>query len=277
MNGLTAYITWPMFDKITSIQNPRVKLTRALRDKKDREREQRFVIDDGRDLERALACGYTVDFALYCPELSEGRFAYAVPSARVFEVPRSVMEKAAYRENPSDVLAVMESHPVKGHAALDATLQTAGAVLVLVNLQKPGNLGALMRTADASGFKALVWVDTSLDVYNPNIIRSSTGTCFLDNVYSLKTTEALDVFKRHNYWMTAAHLQGSVSLYEAKFPHKTAIVLGTEDVGLPKLWADACDERVYIPMVGQVSDSLNVSVSGAVMMYEVFRQHLLLG
>jgi len=267
-----------MFEKITSTQNPRVKLAHALRDKKDRDRQQRFVIDDGRDLERALACGYVVDFALYCPELNRGeRFAYAVPRERVFEVPRAVMEKAAYRENPSEVLAVMVSQPVQGQAALNAALRIDGAVLVLVNLQKPGNIGALLRTADASGFKTVVFVDTSLDLYNPNIIRSSTGTCFLGNVYSVTTAQALASLKRGGYWTIAAHLEGSVSLYAAQFPPKTAIVLGTEDVGLPQVWADACDVRVRIPMVGQVSDSLNVSVSGAVMMYEVFRQHSSLG
>lgn len=272
---MSLYGTQAMFERITSFQNARVKLARALRDKKDREREQRFVIDDGRDLMRALACGYQADYVLFSPRGQNARFGYDVPARQVFEVPEEIMQKASYREHPGDVLAVMHAKPSKGRAALEAELD--GAALALVNLQKPGNIGALMRTADASGFKHVLLIDTSLDLYNPNIIRSSTGACFLDNVYTVNSAEALDVLQHKGYWIASAHLQGQTALFDIAFPRKTAVVLGTEDVGLPDEWVAACDALVIIPMAGQISDSLNVSVSGAVIMYEVFRQHLLLG
>lgn len=261
-----------MFEQITSFQNPRVKQVKSLRDKRDREKSGLFVIDDDRDLERALACNYEVEFAFFCPELTAQPFDFDIPHRRVFEVSREIMEKAAYRTNPSAILAVMHAKAMLTHAHLDGVKE--GPILGLVNLQKPGNIGALMRTADASGFTSVFLIDSHLDLYNPNIIRSSTATCFLENVYSLSSAHAIPFFKSKGYQIAAAHLQGDKSLYEVKFPRRTAVILGTEDIGLSDEWVQHCDQLVKIPMVGQMADSLNVSVSGAIFMYEVFRQQM---
>ncbi len=261
-----------MVEKITSFQNPRLKLIKKLREKKDRERERRFVIDDGRDLERALACGYEVDFALVAPDLTTD--AQALPAGvdedQVYEVNREMLEKASYRTNPGALVAVMHAKPVPGVADL---AQIAGQpILGLVNLQKPGNIGALLRTADAAGYPAVLLIDTVLDRYNPNLIRSSTGACFLDIVYAVSSAEARAFFREYDYQVLAAHLAGSRSLFETDIATRSAILLGTEDVGLDATWAEAADVLVRIPMPGKISDSLNVSVSGAVLMYEALRQ-----
>jgi RNA methyltransferase, TrmH family len=261
-----------MFEKITSFQNPRLKLIKKLRDKKGREQEGQFVVDDTRDLERALAHGYSVDFALYAPSLAHGEFVQGIPHRQIYEVPRDMMEKVSYRENPSPFVAVLHTKPVRDHRTLDDTV--GQPVLGLVNLQKPGNIGALLRTADATGFKTILLVDTTLDIYNPNIIRSSTGAAFLNNIYVVTTQQALEFFRRHSYQVISAHLSGEKSLYEIAFAEKSAVILGTEDVGLPDVWAENSDFLVKIPMMGELSDSLNVSVSGAIFMYEALRQRL---
>jgi TrmH family RNA methyltransferase len=262
-----------MFEKITSFQNPRLKLIKKLRDKKEREREKRFVIDDTRDLERALACGYNVDYVFYCPTLAEGRFISVLQRQQVYEVSRDVMEKVSYRANPSAFLAVLHTKPVNGLQELHHAV--GQPVLAMVNLQKPGNIGALLRTADATGFKTIILIDNQLDLYNPNIIRSSTGACFLDNVYELTTVQALEFFQTHHYQIIAAHLEGKASLFDVQIQDRCAVILGTEDVGLDELWTHQTDELVKIPMMGELSDSLNVSVSGAIFMYEALRQRLL--
>lgn len=261
-----------MLEKITSFQNPRVKLIKRLRDKKDREREARFVIDDPRDLQRALGAGYRVDFAFYCPTLPDSEFQLATLDYPVFEVSADLMEKVSYRSNPSAILAVMHSQAMLGSDQLESV--TNGPILALVGLEKPGNIGALLRSADGAGFKTILLIDTPLDLYNPNIIRSSTGACFLNNVYTLTTQQALTFFTEKGYQIATAHLDGDQSLYETEFADKTAIVLGTEDVGLPSVWSEAADLLLKIPMMGVISDSLNVSVSGAIFMYEVLRQRL---
>lgn len=180
------------------------------------------------------------------------------------------MEKVSYRENPTPIVAVMKQKPPLN---LDHLRDAAGTqLLALVNLQKPGNIGALLRTADATGFKTILLVDTSLDIYNPNIIRSSTGACFLGNIYTLSTSQALTYFKEAGYAIIAAAVDGHVDLFDVDLRSKVVIALGTEDCGLDANWLQQADQRVRIPMVGQIADSLNVSVSGAIFMYEALRQ-----
>lgn len=260
-----------MVERITSHQNPRVKLIKRLRDKKDRDREGLFVVDYERDLERALACGYEVAFALVSPAGAHLPVIAQVATERVYEVTPDILEKVSYRANPSPVVAVLHQRPARTASDLKPE-DVRSPVLALVNLQKPGNIGALLRTADASGFGSVFLIDTALDRYNPNLIRSSTGACFLDNLYELDSASALEFFRRGQYLTVAAHLAGDKNLYDVDFPPRTAVVLGTEDRGLPAHWADACDLLVKIPMIGSMTDSLNVSVSGAVFMYEVLRQ-----
>lgn len=262
-----------VFEKITSFQNSKIKLIRRLRDRRHRERENRFVIDDTRDLERALAADYRIDFVLYCPALAsddDRSLVSRLNEAAVFEVTADILERASYRQNPSAVTAVMHQQPSLNAEA--ATTISSDRVLVLVELEKPGNIGALLRTADAAGFTAVLLVDIALDIYNPNIIRSSTGACFLNNIYHLSRDEAVTFLKSHAYQIAAGHLKGTQALFDLDFSGPVAIVLGAEDRGLDDSWVEACDTLVKIPMVGQLSDSLNVSISGAIFMYEALRQ-----
>jgi len=259
-------------ETITSAQNPRVKLARKLRDKKDREREGLFVVDDVRDLQRALACDYKIAFGFYAPELDTDRprVLEALPDVALYEVNADLMTKVSYRQNPPAVVAVLHQKPAPG--AADLRRIDSALILGLVDLRKPGNIGALTRSADAAGFRAILLVDTALDLYNPNIIRASTGTCFLNNIYAVTSDEALTFLRGSGYQTVAAAVDGDVALADVDFTAKTAVILGTEDVGLNDYWLAACDRRVRIPMAGRVADSLNVSVSGAIFMYEALRQ-----
>lgn len=258
------------FEQITSLQNTKVKLVNRLRSKRGREQEALFVIDYERDLERATKQGYEIEYVLYCPDIADESVLQFVPDAPVYDVPQQIMNKVSYRENSAGIVAVMRSKSAKGLSELQQA--SAQNVLGLVDLRKPGNLGALLRTADATEFDAIILVDMSLDLYNPNIIRSSTGACFLDNIYQLDTLSTIDFCKSIHMKVVAAYVNGNKTLYDVNFRQKTAIMLGTEDKGLSQQWVENCDELVNIPMAGRISDSLNVSVSGAIFMYEALRQ-----
>lgn len=261
------------FEEITSFQNARLKLIKRLRNKRHRDQEGCFVVDTDRDLARALDQGYTVDFALFCPPASNQTLLQRLAEqSKVYQVTSAIMQKASYRDTPSDFVAVVQQKPVP--TIDEITYLNAPYILGLVNLNKPGNIGALLRTADATGFKSIFIIDTALDIYNPNVIRSSTGTSFLGNSYMGSSQQAIQFLKSHGYQIIIGHLQGNKSLFDVNFKEQTAIILGTEETGLSQEWVDACDEAVTIPMVGYVADSLNVSVSGAVFMYEALRQTL---
>ncbi len=253
---------------ITSYQNPKVKLVQKLHQKRGRVREGRFLIDHLRLLERALTQCYEVDFVLYCPERVEIDFPDNVTTLTITS---DILEKIGYRENSSGFVAVMRSKPTQTSVSESAM---NSPILGLVNLNKPGNIGALLRTADATGFETVFLIDTQLDLYNPNIIRNSTGACFKPYLYFLDSETAHQCFQQFGYTTLAGHLDGEISLYDVEFSSKTAILLGTEETGLDDFWSSNCDQLVKIPMVGDITDSLNVSVSGAIMMYEALRQQL---
>ncbi len=264
-----------MTEKITSFQNPRAKQIKRLRERKGREREGRFVIDDLRDFERAADCGFELDYAFICPELAASpqelrQIETMIAAHQRFEVSRELMENVSYRANPGALVAVMIVRSLP--SLMDSAVTIVPPVLGLVGLEKPGNIGALLRTADAAGFKTVFLIDISLDLYNPNVIRSSTGAVFLPNIYALTEAQADRFFRQGHYQVVAAHLDGDQSLFSARFAERCAVLLGTEDVGLSQSWVDRCDVLLKIPMMGALSDSLNVSVSGAVIMYEVLRQ-----
>ena len=264
-----------MVETITSFQNKRLKQARKLRDKREREQSGLFVIEYGRDLERALDYDYQVEYLLVCPALM-GEHEQAILSrlgglSAVYEVAPDMMEKVSYRQNPSGLLAVMKQ---KAPTHLDSIPEQASLCLALVNLKKPGNVGALLRTADAAGVDAVIIVDSVLDLYNPNIIRSSTGTCFIDNVYIAQTPDGFAFARAREMRIVAAAVDAQYALFDLDFRVPSIIALGTEDQGLPDAWLDGADVKVHIPMQGEIADSLNVSVSGAILMYEALRQRI---
>ncbi len=257
-------------EQITSLQNTKVKLVNRLRSKRGRETENLFLIDYDRDLERALEQGYTIEFIMVCPAIADDNIIDLIGQASAYEITEQILNKVSYRENSAGFVAVMQSQSVQGLAELTAS--DAKHLIGLVDLRKPGNIGALLRTADATDIDAILLVDMSLDLYNPNIIRSSTGACFLDNIYQLTSASAIQYCTENNIQLVSAYVTGDETIYDVNFRQPTAIMLGTEDKGLSQQWVQNCDRLVNIPMTGRISDSLNVSVSGAIFMYEALRQ-----
>ncbi|MBK8136346.1 MAG: RNA methyltransferase [Anaerolineae bacterium] len=258
-----------MPESITSHQNPRVKQVRHLRDKASREQAGRFLIDSLREFERALASGYELDYVLVSPSVLRGELP-DIPDRAIFHVPPDVLDKVAYRENPEGMVAVMKSPSVKGVSQLAKVADAP--ILGMVSLTKPGNIGALLRTADAAGFNTVFLIDSRLDLYNPNVIRSSTGAVFLGNIYSLSAQEARAFFQSRGFQVVGTHLHAAKDAYSVEYQLKCALLMGTEDVGLDDTWLPFCSDQVIIPMAGTLTDSLNVSVAGAVLMFEVMRQ-----
>lgn len=263
-----------MMEKITSVQNARVKRVVALQQKSsERRREGVFVVEGRRELEHCLEAGLRVESVFACPEMGgeEVRSACARASAQgavVSEVTPQVYEKMAYRGSTEGVVAVVEEKLLK---LSDLKLSDKPLVVVLERVEKPGNLGAVLRSADASGVEAVVVCDPLTDLYNPNLIRSSIGAIFSVPCVACTSEECICFLKERGIQILTAQLQDSHLYYDVDMRRPTAIVMGTESTGLTSRWREAADAHIRIPMLGRL-DSLNVSVSAAILMFEAVRQ-----
>jgi TrmH family RNA methyltransferase len=259
---------------INSRQNPRVKEAARLRDARQRKRQQRILIDGARELSRAMAAGLRMIEVFVCEELCRGPDAQGLLSAlggcggEILPVSRPVFEKLAFGDRAEGVLGVAEMP----RASLDAlALPENPLVAVLEGVEKPGNIGAVLRSADGAGVSALIVADAVGDLYNPNAIRASLGTIFTVPVCAASAAETLAWLRRRGLRIFAARLDGSVAYTAADYRGPTALVLGSEAAGLSALWSAADVTAVRLPMLG-AADSLNVSAAAAVLFYEARRQ-----
>ena len=266
-----------MMEQITSIQNPKIKLLAALQQKSsERRKAGLFVVEGRQELEHCIAAGYDVDSVFFCPELLDHGVGSADPvfavnygtGVRTFAVTRAVYEKIAYRGSTEGVMAEVRT---KNLRLDDLQLGDRPLVVVLESVEKPGNLGAILRSADASGVDAVVVCDPLTDLYNPNIIRSSVGAAFTVPCVACSSDECIRFLKARGIQILTAQLQDSRLYYDTDMTVPTAIVMGTEHDGLTDFWRQAADAHIRIPMLGRI-DSLNVSVSAAILMFEAVRQ-----
>lgn len=249
---------------ITSGQNPKIKDLIAL-ETKSRERRARglFVVEGVREYLRARAAGFETE-TLYVredvdlPELPEPDF----------RISAGVYEKIAYRGGTEGVVAVMR---VRENSLASLRLSERPLVLVLEQVEKPGNLGAVLRTADAAGADAVLVCDPLTDLYNPNVIRASLGAIFSVPVAACSSEEACAWLRAHGIAILTAQLQDSELYYDTDMVRPTALVFGTEDKGLSPFWRERADAHIRIPMAGMM-DSLNISVSAAILAFEAVRQ-----
>ena len=188
--------------------------------------------------------------------------------AKVFQVSRNVYEKIAYREGTEGIIAEMKYRERKLE---DIKLSENPLVIVLESVEKPGNLGAVLRSADAAGADAVIICDPLTDLYNPNLIRASIGAIFSRQVAAASSEETIAWLKKNNIQILTAQLQDSSLYYDTPMTGPTAIVMGTESTGLTDIWREAADKHIRIPMLGAL-DSLNVSVSAAILLFEAVRQ-----
>lgn len=261
---------------ITSRQNPRVKDAALLRNSRERQRRAQFLIDGAREITRAIEASVPVVQAFVCDELctsDESRRAVELvesTSAEVFRITPEVNEKLAFGERNDGVVAVAETIR-RGLADLQLTERPI--VAVLEGIEKPGNLGAILRSADAAGVDAVVVADGRTDLFNPNTIRASLGTVFRANVCEASSANVIEWLTEKGLPIIAARPDAEKLYTEVELCGGAAIVLGSEAVGLTNAWRAANMTAVRLPMHG-IADSLNVSTTAAVLFYEALRQRM---
>lgn len=259
---------------ITSTQNPKIKRLSVLQQKSsERRREGAFVVEGARELLHCLHAGYEVDTLFYCPKvLSTSGDAAEVMAltkeTRSFEVSETVYGKVAYRGSTEGVIAEVKT---KTLSLSDLRLSPSPLLVVLERVEKPGNLGAVLRSADAAQADAVIVCDPLTDLFNPNLIRSSIGAVFTVPTVACSSQECIQFLKERHIQILTAQLQDSRLYYDTDMRKGTAIVMGTESTGLTDIWRNAADVHIRIPMKGQL-DSLNVSVSAAILIFEAVRQ-----
>ncbi len=288
---------------ITSAQNPKLKRLIALQEKSRLRREEGvFVVEGRRELEHCVAAGFEIDSVFICEDIAaasrgvppEGRNTRGsvaggpsrrdggvspkgelpkgvhpeLAAGKVFHLSKELYSKVAYREGTEGIIAEVRA---KDTRLEDLELKENPLIVVLEGVEKPGNLGAVLRSADAAGADAVIITNPLTDLYNPNLIRASIGAIFTVPTVACSTDEAIAFLKARGIRILTAQLQDSSNYYDVDMTVGTAIVMGTEATGLTQAWRKAADAHILIPMLGRL-DSLNVSVSAAILLYEAVRQ-----
>ena len=255
-------------ESITSAQNPKFKNLLLLQEKSKARREQGlFVVEGRRELEHCLEAGFQVRTLFVCSEIA-GEFVIPGLTRNLIEIPEALYRKAAYREGTEGILAEVEC---RERRLEDLALTENPLVVVLESVEKPGNLGAVLRSADAARADAVIVCDPLTDLYNPNLIRASLGGIFTVPTVAASSEETIAWLQARGIRILTAQLQDSSWYYDVDMTVGTALVMGTESTGLTDIWRRAADAHIRIPMLGRL-DSLNVSVSAAILLFEAVRQ-----
>ncbi|MDO5665069.1 MAG: RNA methyltransferase [Bacteroidia bacterium] len=257
---------------ISSLQNPAIKNIIKLSKNRERQQQHLFVIEGARELSLALQSNYRVEAVYVCREMFE-KTKYpdvlnTLPDNIIFDITPAVFEKVAYRENSDGIVTLAKP---KQHTLSDLKLSRNPFIIILESVEKPGNLGAILRTADAAAVDAVIVCDPQTDLYNPNVVRSSVGGIFTVQTAICTSEDAIAWLKANKIASYAAELQAAEFYQNIDFTQPSAIVMGTEAEGLTDFWLKNATKRIKIPMQGKI-DSLNVSVSTAVLTFEAMRQ-----
>jgi len=259
---------------ISSLQNPLIKNILLLEEKpRERKIQNLIVIEGFREIRLAALSGFTITTLIYCRELIDNQelnnlISHTVSSFEITEVPLEIYNKLAYRKDYGGVIAL--ANP-KRLLFRDIKLSRNPLILILESVEKPGNLGAILRTADAANLDAVIICDPQTDIYNPNAIRSSIGCIFTMPVVTSTSEHTIMWLKSNRITMFATALSATHYYHESHFTHSSAIIMGSEASGLSQIWLDEADYLIKIPMNGKI-DSMNVSASAAVVVFEALRQ-----
>ena len=257
---------------ISAPHNPKIKKLLLLQQKAaERRRSGLFVVEGQRELQHCIDAELEIDSIFFCPEILANHAAVIATlprTARRYEVTAGVYDKIAYRGGTEGIIAEVKSKSLNLN---DLRLKENPLVIVLESVEKPGNLGAILRSADAAGVDAVVVCDPLTDIYNPNLIRSSIGAVFTVPCVACTTEECIAFLKTKGIQILTAQLQDSNLYYDTDMTRGTAIVMGTEATGLTDAWRQAATRHIRIPMLGRL-DSLNVSVSAGILLFEAVRQ-----
>lgn len=260
--------------KIESLQNPKIKLAVHLRDKKSRKKEQKTLIEGFREIRAALEKGHALQTLFFCPDcftFSDSMDLIEKASAKnvfLIETTKEVFEKISYRDNPDGMIAIGDLID----SPIEKLKTSQPAFLVVVEaVEKPGNLGTILRTADGAGVDGLILCDPTTDLNNPNVIRASLGTIFHVPVYVTTTENAIQILREKGIRILATTPDTDQVYNDVDLTQPVAVVMGSEKDGLSAKFLEQADYRVKIPMRGQ-ADSLNVSAATSILLYDVVRQ-----
>lgn len=260
-------------DPITSAQNPRIKNFIHLQKARERKEQNVFVVEGSKEYAQAIRHQYKFASIFVCSDLiSEVHFkalsAGINHDVEVYPVSKEVFDKIAYREGSGGIIALARP---KSHGLNNLILKKNPLLLVLEAVEKPGNLGAILRTADAAGVDAVIVCDPQTDIYNPNVVRSSIGCLFSVPLAICNSDEAIAWLKSNSIAIFCTYLKAAIPYTEVDFVKPAAIVMGTESEGITAKWVAAADQNIIIPMQGS-ADSMNVSTATAVVVFEACRQ-----
>lgn len=257
---------------ITSMQNPTVKNLLLLQEKPRARKEQKLVVIEGtREVSLANSAGFKLTSLFICPTImneKEREKIETLKATEYIEVSQEVFKKIAYREDSGGILALAKPRYL---CLKELQLTTTPLILVLETIEKPGNLGALLRTADAANLDAVIVCDPQTDLFNPNSIRSSIGCIFTMQVVTASSPETIAWLKKEKIETFATALTATQLYHESNFLNPSAIIMGSEANGLSNTWLNQADNLIKIPMAGKI-DSMNVSASAAIVIFEAKRQ-----
>jgi TrmH family RNA methyltransferase len=254
--------------QITSAQNPYIKSLIQLQEKsKARKQSGTFLIEGMREIELAIKGNYEIETILFLPELVSNNQITKLTDNPI-EISKEVYQKLAYRDTTEGILAIAKT---KSHQFSDLKLPENPLILVMEAIEKPGNIGAILRTCDAAKIDAVIIANPKTDLYNPNIVRSSVGCLFTNQIATGSTEEVIDFLIQNSINFYSATLQNSTSYHTQNYTLPTALVVGTEASGLSEPWRKKATQNIIIPMQGEI-DSMNVSVAAAILIFEAKRQ-----
>ncbi len=260
--------------QISSTKNPAVKHVCALRNRRNREQEQLTLLEGYRELSRAHKYSMEIKEVFFCREmfLGENEFSLldelAASGAKIAEVPARLMTKMTYRDRPEGLIAVAV---MRQHKLANLAKKPNSLYIIAEAVEKPGNLGSILRSADAAGVDGLIICNKCTDIYNPNVIRASTGALFSVPMAEAGTEETIQWLKENKITSLAATPHTDLIYTDADMTLSVAIVVGTEQHGLSQQWLDNADVGIRIPMLGKI-DSLNVATAATILLYEAARQ-----
>ncbi len=260
--------------EISSAQNPKIKAARKLWDRRQRDKTQQFLIEGYRELLRAAESQHPLDSVLTCPGLYLGTHEEALLNAckacgaDIFFCSEAIFRSLSYRDRPDGLLAVA---PQQHRPLGSLPISKMPFYVIAEAIEKPGNLGTILRSSDAVGLDGVIICDRCTDIHNPNVVRASVGTLFTVPVVEAESEETLQWLKDHHIAIVAATPAADVEFTQVDLCKGIAIAVGTEQLGLSKRWMEAADVRVKIPMLG-AADSLNVAMATTLLLYEALRQ-----
>jgi len=264
-----------MYKQISSTQNSIVKHILQLQEKsRSRKKEGKYILEGFRELTLALDGNYTINTLLFYPEICayeriQELLKNVQNTPECIEISKDVYQKIAYRGSTEGVLAIMET---KEHSLETISFHNKTPLILVAEApEKPGNIGALLRTADAANVDAVFIANPKTDLYNPNIVRSSVGCVFTTQVAMASTSEIISFLQEKEISMYCAALTASENYHVQNFKNATAIIVGTEATGLSDEWLENSTQNIIIPMQGKI-DSMNVSVAAAILIFEAKRQ-----